>query len=57
MRLRPQVRACYAEYYHDRSDAELLHLLATVPDEQLDHLSRATDASVNELRTFRNRQL
>ncbi len=51
MRLR--LRAYYAEYYDDLSDAEFLHLLASVPDEQLAHLSSATDVPVTDLGTFR----
>ena len=53
MRLR--LRAYYAEYYDDLSDAEFLHLLATVRDEQLANLSSATetDVPVTDLCTFR----
>ena len=50
MRLR--LRAYYAECYKDLSDAEFLHLLATVPDEQLAQLSSATDVSLTDLCTL-----
>ena len=51
--MRHRLRAYYAEYYDDLSDSEFLHLLATVPDEQLAHLSSATDVPVTDLCTFR----
>ena len=51
--MRHRLRAYYAEYYDDLSDPEFLHLLATVSDEQLAHLSSATDVPVTDLCTFR----
>ena len=47
--MRHRLRSYYAEYYDDLSDAEFLHLLATVPDEQLAHFSSATDVPVPDL--------
>ena len=51
MRLR--LRAYYAEYFDDLSDPEFLHNLATVQDEQLAHLSSATEVPITDLCTFR----